>query len=147
MTTQELMSGLAGCYDTLIFPWHRAVDPKLLEVMRTYGEAGGRVIVDCQFSFCDPHGRLVAREDASTLGQLFGGWVEAVHDGRTGGSVWEGSPVSGFWADLQVNTAEVLSTFEDGRPGVIRHKLGKGEAILMALDPASVAAKPDVAWA
>ena len=48
--------GLAACYDSLLLPWHRALDPAL-PILQDYVEAGGRLIVDCQFAFCDQAGR------------------------------------------------------------------------------------------
>lgn len=142
VTTEELLQGLAGCYDTLLLPWHRSVDASLLDVLTDYVQAGGRVVVDCQFAFCDRHGRLHPQGPDTPQGQLFGAWTEAIHDGRTGGPVWEGAAVNGFWSDLGVCNAEVIATFEDGRPVVTRNSIGEGEAILIAMDPASEARTP-----
>jgi len=147
VTSAEVTAGMAGCYDTLLLPWHRAVDPELLEALSLYVQAGGRVVVDCQFAFCDRHGRLHPQGPSTPLGTLLGAWTEAIHDGRTGGPIWQGSQVDVFWSDLGIGDAEILARFEDGRPAVTRHPYGQGEAVLMALDPATAAVKPNVTWA
>ena len=147
VTTAELFSGLAGCYDTLLFSWHRAVDPALFPLLMEYVKAGGRVIADLQFGFCDPAGRMLPHGNGTELDKLFGGWVEMIHDGRTGGPGWAGAPVEGFWADLEVTAAEVSARFDDGRPAVLRHRIGDGEVLLCALDPARAALRPGTAWA
>jgi hypothetical protein len=151
VTTQEILDDLAGCYDTLLLPWHRAVQPALLEKLLEFVQSGGRLIVDAQFAFCDQGGRVVQRSDATVYGQLFGAWPEIVHDGRTGGPMWQGAQIDGFWTDLTVTTAEVLAMFDDGRPAMTRLRHGDtehgGEAILLAVDPAQAAVSPKAEWA
>lgn len=147
VTTAELHSGLAGCYDALVFPWHRAVNPSLFPLLLEYVNAGGRLVADLQFGFCDPAGRMLPHGRGTQLETLFGGWVEMIHDGRTGGPGWEGAPVEGFWADLCVTSATVSALFDDGRPAVLRHRIGKGETLLCALDPARAALRPGSGWA
>ena len=147
VTSSELIDGLSGCYDTLVLPMHRALDEDLLSVLDEYVKHGGRIVVDCQFDFCDAHGRVSLHGEDTVAGKLFGAWTETVHDGRTGGPIWEGQPVEGFWADLEINDAEVVARFSDGRAAVTRKAHGEGEAILMALDPASAALTPKNAWA
>ena len=142
VTTNELRDGLAACYDSLLLPWHRALDPTLLPILEEYVAAGGRLIVDCQFAFCDQAGRLFARGEQSTLASLFGAWTEVVHDGRTGGAQWQGQAITGFWADISVSDAETIARFDDGRPAITRKKHGAGEAILLAFDPTSAAITP-----
>jgi hypothetical protein len=123
------------------------LSPDLLPRLRDFVEAGGRLVVDVQFGFCDPHGRLLPHGTDTPLAQLFGAWVEVIHDSRSGGPAWNGVPVSGFWADVGVSTAEVLARFDDGRPVLLRQRLGAGEAILCALDPAKAACEPGADWA
>lgn len=147
LTLSELRAGLAGCYDSLLLPFHRALDPELIEPLQAYVAAGGRVIADLQIGFCDPCGRLLPRGVESPLGQLFGAWVETIHDSRTGGPQWQGRDLVGHWADLGVASATVIATFDDGRPAVTSQRHGQGEALLIACDPAGAAAGPGADWA
>lgn len=137
LTPAELKVGIGGCYRTLFLPFHRAVDPTLLEQLRVHVESGGRLVVDAQFAFCDHHGRIFPRGKESALTELFGAWTEVVHDGRTGGPTLGGEPIPGYHADLSVTDAEVISRFDDGRAMVTRKSYGKGQALLCAFEPST----------
>jgi hypothetical protein len=109
--------------------------------------AGGRLVADLQFAFCDDYGRLLPHGPDSELAQLFGAWVETIHDGRTGGPSWQGEQLDGSWADIAVQDADIIAAFGDGRPAITRTKLGQGESLLLAMDPSSAAAGRGTAWA
>jgi beta-galactosidase len=142
VTTAELSEGIAAVYPTLLVPHARAVSAELVDVLRDYVEKGGRVIVDVQFAFVDPWGKMHPAGEGGSQERLLGAWVDNVHDARTRPMRLGDIEVEGFFADVEVTRARVLARFADGGPAVTEHRLGRGSAVLVGFDAARMCHRP-----
>lgn len=142
LTDRELLAGLGERYPVLYAPHLRAVSDEVLDALQAYVEAGGWLVADVQFGFLDAYGKLRRTGPGSRHNRLFGAWLENIHDARTGGPCFRGEPVRGFYGDLGVGAAECHERFATGEPAITVNRLGKGCAVLLAMDPAREAWKP-----
>ncbi len=142
VTERELLTGIAGVYDTIYVPHARALSDASLEALAAYVQGGGRLIGDVQFAFVDEHGKLRFNGQGSWQERLFGAWVDTVHDTRTAPMALDGMNVDGLFADLSVPRARVLARFANGAPAVTESKMGLGSAVLVGFDPARMCWRP-----
>jgi beta-galactosidase len=119
-------------YPVLCAPHLRAASVELLEKLLRYLRNGGRLIADVQFGFCDPWGKMHPRGKGTLLEKLFGGWVDMIHDTRTGSVRFGEIPVNGFYGDIVTTTAEVLGRLDNGQPAIVE----RGRATLIGFDAA-----------
>lgn len=142
VTEQELRAGIAGVYPTIYLPHVRACSTELLEVLLDYVRNGGRLVGDVQLGFLDPWGKLHPRGKGTLLAQLFGAWVDSIHDARTNAQSVDDLAVPGFYGDIELAGARVLKRFADGRPAVTEASIGRGQAVLIGFDPARQCWRP-----
>jgi len=142
VTEKELLAGIAGRYDTLYVPHARGISDATLETLRTYVKAGGRLIADVQFAFEDEHGKLRRTGKGSVQEQLFGAYVDMIHDTRTAAVSVNDLPLYGFYADLVPTTAQVIARFSTGAPAATEVRFGKGTAVLVGFDPGRMCHRP-----
>lgn len=142
LTDAELAEGIAEVYSTIYVPHARAISAETIESLRRYVENGGRLVVDVQFAFMDPWGKLHPKGPESMMERLFGAWVDMIHDSRTSPVLINGRPVEGFYGDLVPTDARTLIRFSDGRPAVTELLVGKGSAVLIGFDAARMCHRP-----
>ncbi|MGC9452814.1 MAG: beta-galactosidase [Oceanipulchritudo sp.] len=142
LTDREVLNGIGKRYPVIYAPHLRSVSVPAFEALTKYVEDGGILIADVQFGFLDSHGKLRRTGPGSMHDRLFGAWFENIHDARTGGPVFRGGPVSGFYADMAKGSAACLENFDTGEPAITQFHHGNGQAILLAIDPAREAWKP-----
>ncbi|QDU71490.1 beta-galactosidase [Mucisphaera calidilacus] len=116
----------------------RALSDTAVDALEAYVLAGGRLVTDVSFGWLDAWGKS---RPPST--RLTGGYVNNIHDTRTTHKKLDGLAVTGFFGDLVVDDAQVLATFEDGRPGIIEARRGHGSVVLIAIDPGTMCLKGD----
>ncbi len=112
----------------------RAISNTQLDALGEYVRSGGTLIADCTFAYYDPHGRVRVPGTDSAQAELFGGWIDAVHDNRTGDVAFRGERVPRFFGTLELTEASVIAMFADGRPAAAIHTLGAGRTILTAFE-------------
>lgn len=137
VTTAELAEApdLAFRYPCLVAPHLRAISDAALARLEAYVRGGGRLVADVSFAWLDPWGLLRRRGPGTALERLFGGWVDAIHDNRTGDRAYAGHRLPGLTGELVATSAEVAVRDDAGAPLALRHRLGDGCAILLACDP------------
>jgi len=142
LTTQELLEGIACRYNLIYMPHARAVSEPVMHALIDYVHRGGRLIADVPFSFMDEHGKLRWPGPESLQAKLFGAWIDNIHDARTAPKRVDNAHIAGFYADLELAGASAVATFEDGRPAITEHQLGKGTAALVGFDPGRECLRP-----
>jgi len=142
LTTDEILAGLAGVYPTVCLPHVRCVGDDVLDALRSYVEAGGRVVADVQIGFEDQWGKLRRHGEGTPVERLFGAWIDNVHDAATRPQSVDGVGCPGFFGDLVSTSARVLRRFATGAPAVTEARIGRGSATLIAFDAARSCWKP-----
>jgi len=131
---EELCNGFANQYRTVFLPHRRAISMQALEALEQYVVEGGRLVVDVQFAFCDPWGKLYGKGRNTLFGRLLGSTVESIHDTRTTDVEVGGNKIHGLYGEVSVDSADVLYRFSDGSSAVTVQKYGKGTAVLIGFD-------------
>jgi beta-galactosidase len=136
VTSEEIMEGIAAVYPVIYVPHARAMSVELLQELKAYVEKGGLLIADVQVAFEDPWGKLHPAGPGGPQEQLFGAYVDTIHDTRTGGVSLNATPIEGFYGDLIPTKAKVLARFDNGRAAITEVQRGRGKAILIGFDAA-----------
>lgn len=118
----------------LVAPYLRALTDEHLQVLHRYVERGGTLIADCTFGYYDRWGRLRVPGKDTPQVELFGGWIDAVHDNRTGRKGFRGERVARFYGTVEVAGASPIAWFDDGSVAATSFCIGKGEAILVGFE-------------
>ena len=136
MSSDEILKGIACCYPVIYAPHLRAVSKEVIESLTVYVQKGGRLIADVQFAFCDEWGKLHEKGKGSQIENLFGAWVDTIHDSRTGDRKINNFSVEGFYGDIVCTDAKILNCFENGATAITENTLGEGSAVLIGFDAA-----------
>jgi beta-galactosidase len=142
VTADELREGVGPVWPVLYAPHTRAMSDETLDALADYVQTGGRLIADVQFGFQDCWGKVRPTGPGGRVESLFGAWADVIHDTRTEPMDFNGSPVEGFFGDVEVSDARVLARFADGRVAITEHRLGKGSAVLIGFDAARMCHTP-----
>jgi beta-galactosidase len=148
VTLRNLRAGLADRYRCIYLPAQLAIDPELLTLLRGYVERGGRVILDAPGAWYGYDGRVLRTADGSAFEQLFGCRIGDYQYSRANHTVWktDGQSLAGFVLDLQPTRGEVRARFDNGRPAVIEHRLGRGAAVVLGYEASLGCWRPGNAW-
>lgn len=112
----------------------RAVGDRELQALQAYVDAGGTLIADCTVAYYDPWGRVRVPGEGSVQAQLFGAWIDAIHDNRTGNVSFRGERVPRYYGTLERDGADVIARFDDGSPAASVMSRGAGRTILAAFE-------------
>jgi beta-galactosidase len=112
----------------------RAIGDRELDTLTEYVRAGGTLIADCTFAYYDQWGRVRVPGEESPQAGLFGAWIEAVHDNRTGDMSFREERVPRYYGTLEITGAHVIAVFGNEAPAATIHPHGEGVAILTAFE-------------
>ncbi|MFP4355714.1 MAG: beta-galactosidase trimerization domain-containing protein [Phycisphaerae bacterium] len=132
VTGSDLRNGLSGRYKTIYLPAVLAVDSQIAEILHQYVADGGRLVVDMPSTWLDEFGRLLPTGQGSWFEQTFGAKLRDFQFSRN--VTWRlgGRALEGFVIELEPTEAEVVASFDSGKPARTVHKLGRGEAVIAA---------------
>lgn len=146
VTGGDLREGMAPRYKAIFLPACLALDEGLLELLRDYAEQGGRVVLDAPGGWYDYHGRVLRSPEGSAFERLFGCKLRDFQFSRGTTRRWvlrsSGTMVKGTTLDVHPTTAEVLESFRHGLPAVTTHRIGKGEARILAFEASRMCTAP-----
>lgn len=148
VTARNLRAGLAGRYRVIYLPACLAIDSKLLTLLTDYVKNGGRVVLDAPGAWYDFDGCLLPTADGTIFEQLFGCRIGDYQYSRANHRIWSigGKPVEGFSLELQLTTAQAVEFFDDAKPSVTEHKLGKGSAVVIGYEASMMCFRPGNAF-
>ena len=132
----ELLQGIAARYPVIYAPHVRAISDELLQVLTEYVSNGGILIADGSFAFEDPYGKMREVGEKSAIEQLFGAYINKLHDTRTNPLQVNGIPLKNLYAELKITNAVPLFRFQNGETAGTSYINGKGKAILLGFDAA-----------
>jgi beta-galactosidase GanA len=124
--------GAAGSYNTLIVTAQIVMNPGRAGALLAFAERGGRVIIDGKLGVVDERAILNPVVPGGLSRALGFEYQDIDPEGLEFGLTGEDITAAGYYERdyldiLDPNRAQVLGTFRDGRPAVIRSVLGRGE--------------------
>lgn len=135
VTGANLRDGLAARYAAIYLPACICIATDLQEILLRYVEQGGRLVLDMPGAYYDEYGRVYPTAPGSRFERTFGCTLDEFGYSREGNIVYEveGVRVDGFVAALTPTSARVVATFADGRPAITEARVGRGTAVVLAL--------------
>ncbi len=142
VTLRQLKKGLAPRYRVIYLPATICLSDELLEIMTDYVAGGGRVVVDMPGAWLDGTAHLVNTATGSAFEKLFGVVLhEYAHSNNEPHAIGD-LTVEGFAAVLTATTAEVVHTYQNGKPAITENALGDGTAALLGAQASLACMKP-----
>lgn len=117
-------------YKAVILSNQIVMDQSRAEKLCTYVENGGTVIIDGRFGFIGDTAKALRQLPGGEANRLMGtAYLDADYEGLS--FSYKNETISGYFGRelMKVTDGEVLETFADGFPAVIRKKYGKGTVI------------------
>ena len=137
MTGRDLEAGLAKRYPILYLPSIIGLKRSYIPLLQAYVEQGGRLVMDMPGGCYDERGKVLFTKLGTDFEQLFGCELQDVqYSGNNLTWSIDGMELFGYTADLKPTTAEVVATYDTGRPAATEHKVGKGSAVLLGWEAA-----------
>jgi beta-galactosidase len=101
-------------------------------------------VLDAPGGWYDYYGRVLQTDDGSPFERLFGARLGDFQYSRHTTRLWKigEQAVEGTILDVQPTKAEVVESYTHGKPAVTRHRLGKGEAVILTWEAAKNAYQP-----
>ncbi len=135
---EDVISGAVSRYATLFISAQLVLSDALAQAIKAYAEAGGTVIIDGKFGFIDEKGVMMnAIPGGPVLQPLLGvDWSDIDSEGHGITYAWDGEQdaMEGSYERqllhvLEGERRQVIGTFQDGFPALVRAKVGKGELL------------------
>jgi beta-galactosidase len=135
VTPTDLRRGLAGRYKVIYLPAFMALQADVLDLLRTYAQNGGRVVLDLPGAKYDEFARLLNTDRGSPFERLFGTTLDDhQHSGNNVQLYIDDFAVKGMVADLTPTTGRPVALYHTSRPAVVENALGKGSAVLLGFE-------------
>jgi beta-galactosidase len=143
VTAADIRNGLALRYPVIYLPFALAVHEDITEALATYVVLGGRLVVDMPSWWFDSFGAITDTGTGSTFETLFGVALESYqYSGVNVQASVDDMPLEGFMIDMTPTTAEIVTTYDDGRPAVTENQLGAGSAVILGWEASLQCFKP-----
>jgi beta-galactosidase len=140
-----LADGIGGRYQSIYLPAFISLSDELLDMLISYVEDGGRVILDMPSSYLDGYGRVLYTHEGTRFEKLFGtvlneyGYAREINNAWTIGDI----PLEGFTAVMTPTSATVLASYSDqGGAAITENSLGKGTAVILGAEASLGCHKP-----
>ena len=132
LTPNDLFKGLAERYKVLYLPAMLTMRKELLSVLKKYVQEGGRLVMDLPSGWYDENTVNLPTGKGSDFEQLFGATIDDFQFSGTNRQLTiAGKEVQGFTINSTATEARVVEKYNNGKPAVLEHSLGKGKAILL----------------
>jgi beta-galactosidase len=135
VTPSDLGMGLAGRYAIVYLPAVLAMRESTLLRLRHYVLQGGRVVLDAPSAWYDETTALLSTDRGTLFETMFG---VVINDFQGAGVnrpyLVDRLEVTGFVIDATPTHANVLATFNNGKPAVTEFVLGKGTAVVLGYE-------------
>ncbi len=144
LNPDDLREGLAARYPVIYLPGVMALNKELITILTKYVENGGRLVLDMPGAWMDTYAALLPRGSESAFANLFGTVLrEYQYSGINRNWQLNGQLLTGAIGALRPEGARVLASFDNGKPAITEHQLGKGQAVILGYEAARACFKPD----
>ncbi len=132
VTPTDLLKGLSGRYKVIYLPAQLSVRSDLLPLLHDFVRAGGQLVMDLPGAWYDQNTVLMPTGKGSAFASLFGASIDDFQYAGTNRSVKLGTDtLKGFVMNATPLGATVRARYDNGKPAVLEHALGKGTAVLL----------------
>lgn len=132
LTPNDLFKGLAARCKVLYLPAMLTLRKDLLPVLKKYVQEGGRLVMDLPSGWYDENTVNLPTGKGSDFEQLFGATIDDFQYSGTNRQLRiSGKEVQGFTINATATTSRIAEKYDNGKPAVLEHSLGKGKAILL----------------
>ncbi len=142
LTERDLAAGLARRYPVIYLPYVLALGEEQKEQLRQYVADGGRLVADFPLFMLDTYGRLNKQREGGGFPELFGFQIGDYQHSFNHPLRLMGQELYTLYGALKLRGAEVVESFQDGPPAVVRHPYGKGEVVLFNFEAGRQAFAP-----
>lgn len=148
VTPTDLRAGLAGRYKAIYLPGMLCLRNELMPILAEYARQGGRVVMDMPGRYMDEYSRVTNTGPGSDFEALFGCTLNDYQYSSNVPRRLEGELLSGFVMDATATTAKVLARYDaTDWPAILENAVGKGSAVLLGCEAASMCFRPGNALA
>lgn len=134
VTPSDLRAGLAERYDVIYLSGQLAIEEDVLELIVSYVNRGGRVVLDSPGGWYDERGVVLDTAEGSVFERLFGAELADFQHTRNVPRSVGSVQVDGFVTEIAPTRASVTQRFDTGEPAVTTHTLGAGTAVLLGFE-------------
>ncbi len=132
VTADDLRNGLAMRYPVIYLPGVLAVSKDMLEMLKSYVQQGGRLVMDMPSAWYDTYAELMDTGKGSLVEQIFGVTIDDYQfSGINRSFQINGNDIKGSFAHMTPTTAKVLAQFNHGKPAITENTLGRGTAVVL----------------
>ena len=142
VTVRDLDRGLAPRYKTIYLPGQISLTNRRLEILTSYVQQGGRVVLDSPGGWYAEQGVVFDTKRGSVFERLFGAELADYQYSNNVPRLLENVKLNGFITEINPTRAEVVARFQTGEPAVTEYRLGQGTAVLLAWDASFAAFHP-----
>jgi beta-galactosidase len=135
VTPKDLSKGLGPRYKVLYLPAMLTLRKELLPILKKYVEGGGRLVMDLPSGWYDENTVNLPTGKGSEFEQLFGGTIDDFqYAGTNRKQTLNQEELHGFTMNATATSAQVLARYDNGKPAILEHSLGKGKAVLLGFE-------------
>ncbi|MFP4511042.1 MAG: beta-galactosidase trimerization domain-containing protein [Spirochaetaceae bacterium] len=134
VTPSDLRGGLADRYDVIYLTGQLALEEDVLELLNSYVNRGGRVVLDSPGGWYNERGVVLNTAEGSVFERLFGAELADFQHTRNVPRSVGTVQVDGFVTEITPTRASVTQRFDTGEPAVTTHNLGAGTAVLLGFE-------------
>jgi beta-galactosidase len=143
VTAADLRAGLGRRYPVLCLPSIVMLPKDILDLLGTFVEQGGRLVMDLPSAWYDEQAGLLSSERGSAFERIFGAVInEFQFAGTNRPEQLAGLDLQGFLVDLTPTHARVVARYAGGKPAVTEAKTGEGTAIILGYEAARACFQP-----
>lgn len=137
---EDILTGAAGQYPVLFVTAQLTLGEPLAKALLAYAEAGGTVIIDGKFGFIDENGIMMDAIPGGPVLQplLQVDWLDLDSEGQDMAYTWNGQAgeMTGAYERqllqvLEGGESQVIGTFADGNPAMVKAAVGRGTMLYM----------------
>ena len=134
VTADDLKKGLANRYKVIYLPAQVAVNEELFPIFEQYVRDGGRLVLDAPGGWWNERGLVLNTNKGSGFEKIFGASINDMQYANNTRYCINQHEFDGFVFDLKPTSAIVKETFQSGKAAVTENRLGKGTAVVLAVD-------------
>lgn len=143
VTPDDLRKGLAARYRVIYLPSMLAITSDVMEILKGYVQEGGRLVMDMPGGWYNEYATMLDTGEGSLFQEVFGATIpDFQYAGNNRDFHINGMRIAGAMAMPQTRKATVLASFDEGGNAITEYKNGKGTAVILGYNAATMCFEP-----